>query len=147
MFQRLNKSKFASLMNRKAKNMSTPFWRNFFAITCILLICLTSCAVKGSIKSMVGIPVKAEQNTAKSSHTFLDNGSVQCQTLQNADIEIIKSLSANELQILPFVLFSAISLFMLVLATNNKAQAHPSYNNVKIPGNLPIFLQYRKLII
>jgi|SRR5690606_29999199 len=131
-------------MNSALQNSSKNYQRYFFVFAVAVFVLLTSCPVKSSIKSLAGIPVNTESGLSKK-NSILGNGSGECVIGETTDTEA--SLAAfNSNNLLPAVILTAAFLF-LIGDTRSTEQPHPLYGNLKISGTLPIFLQYRKLII
>jgi len=112
----------------------------------MLCVLLSSCPIKSGIKSLVGIPTNTEQGVPKKSSLFsAGNGTEKCVS-ETSDTKISQTVSSSTQDVLPAVLLTAAFVFLLGY-TLCKQQPHPLYGSLKIPGTLPIFLQYRKLII
>lgn len=126
-------------------------WRALAGILFMLCIVLSSCAVKSSIKSFLGIDFTQEQKhpgnlatgNAAVYNPLLDcqyNSSSQELTFQKSDSNSLTKAAA--VLLFTFVLY----LFYGPQIVRNK-KAHPRYNSAEITGSLPLFLQQRKLII
>src|SRR5690606_40901892 len=74
------------------------------------------------------------------------NGMEKCAHVQTTDAKISQSTSTNMSDLLP-VVFIVVAFMLLFGYRHIYVQAHPRYSSLKIPGTLPIFLQFRKLII
>jgi hypothetical protein len=112
----------------------------------MVFVLLSPCHVKNGIKSLAGIPSRTEQDLAKKSNLFFaSNGTEKCVS-ETSDTKISQTVSSNTHDLLPAVLLTTAFVF-LPGYTLCKQQPHPLYGSLKIPGTLPIFLQYRKLII
>lgn len=133
-------------MNRTLPNITKNHLRQLFVFTAALLIVLTSCSVKSSIKSMAGIPVNTEQGLAKSNHGFFGAGSETCVNGETTDTKISPTTFFNANNLLPAVNLTAAFLFLFGY-TPCKEQLHPLYGNLKISSTLPLFLLYRKLLV
>lgn len=126
---------------------TTPNYRRYFLVfAAMVFILLTSCPVKGGIKTLIGLPVKTEQGLAKGNKGFIGNGSEKCSNAATDQIIVSPITFENAGHLLPAIILTAAFLFLLGY-TLYKAPAHPLYGNLKISGPLPIFLQYRKLIL
>lgn len=133
-------------MNRTLPNITKNHLRQLFVFTAAVLIILTSCSVKSSIKSMAGIPVNTEQGLAKNKHGFIGAGSETCLNGDTTDTKISQTASFNPITLLPAVILTAAFLFLFGY-TPRKEKLHPLYGNLKIPSSLPLFLLYRKLLV
>lgn len=133
-------------MDRTLLNIQKKYRRNLFVFVAMFFVLIASCSVKSSIKSLVGIPLNSQLGVTKTSHSFFGTGSEKCVNGETTDTEISQSTSSQTNSLLPAVLLTATFLFPLGY-TFCKEHSHPLYRTLKIPGTLPIFLQYRKLII
>jgi len=133
-------------MDRTLLNIQKNYRRSLFAFVAMVFVLIASCSVKSSIKSLVGIPLNSQQGVTKTNHSFFSNGSEKCVNGETTDTEILQSASSQTNSLLPALILTAAFLFLLGY-TFLKEQSHPLYGTLKIPGTLPIFLQYRKLII
>ncbi|HLT87044.1 MAG TPA: hypothetical protein VKZ57_05595 [Sphingobacterium sp.] len=121
-------------------------YRQYLAVfASVVFVLLSSCPVKSSIKSLAGFPVNTEQQTKKNNSTA-GNGMEKCAHVQTTDAKISQSTSTNMSDLLP-VVFIVVAFMLLFGYRHIYVQAHPRYSSLKIPGTLPIFLQFRKLII
>lgn len=122
-------------------------YRQYLAVCAtVVFVLLTSCPVKSSIKSLAGVPVNTEQQAVNKNNPLYGNEVEQCADGQTKDANIIQTPSSYASDLLPAVLFAVTFIFLFGYALC-KEQTHPRYSNLKIPGSLPIFLQYRRLII
>ncbi|HLU90827.1 MAG TPA: hypothetical protein VKZ51_13395 [Cyclobacteriaceae bacterium] len=133
-------------MGRTFPNITKKHFRQLAAFAAAMLIVLMSCSVKSSIKSLVGIPVNTEQGVGKKHHGFFGSASETCVLGETADIKFSQAASYSANDLLPAVLLTATFLFLFE-NTVDKGQSHPLYGSLKIPGSLPLFLLYRKLIV
>lgn len=133
-------------MNRTVSNIKMNYRRGFFAFATILLVLLTSCPVKISIKNLAGIPVKTEQPTTPKSHHSV-NTVEKCNVVAS-EMQIVQKSSLDVNDLLPVILFTASFFFFIGFRTESKENKHPTYSgSSKIRSSIPIFLEYRKLII
>lgn len=117
--------------------------RCLFICIVVVLVLLTSCPVKSSIKSLAGIPANTEQGLVKKNDVV---GSERCVVGETADTKISPTTSFQTNDWLPIAILAVTFLFLPGYTSCNE-QSHPLYGSLKIPGTLPIFLQYQKLII
>src|SRR5690554_3813836 len=134
-------------MNRTLPNIRKNHLRQLFIFVAAVLVILTSCSVRSSIKGLVGVPVNTEKGIAKSNHNFFGNASETCVIGETTDVQISQTASFNANSLLPAVLFAVAFLFLGGFRPCKKQTQHPLYGNLKIPGTLPLFLLYRKLIV
>ena len=133
-------------MDKAKPNNSKNHLRDIFVFAAVLLVVFTSCPIKNGLLSLADIPVKTEQGLAKKSTLFSGNGLENCAYSETPDTLISQEISFNSSDLLPVLLLTATFLFLLSFTLCTE-QLHPLYGNLKIYGTLPIFLQYRKLIL
>lgn len=133
-------------MNKMLAKLPTDYWRNLLVFAITALMILTSCPIKSNIKKQAGIPANTEQGAAKNQQALAANGTSICSYTEQTGSKISQSFSLSKGGLLPIVLF-AVTFAFLFGCTALKVQPHPFYTTLKVNGTLPIFLQYRKLII
>lgn len=133
-------------MDRIFPHISSKKLRYLLVCAAMFLVLLSSCPVKGGIKSLIGLPVKTEQGLNKGSHTVFGNGAERCVNTETLEAAAFSSVSIDADALLPLVLFTATFLFLLGLASG-KERPRPLYGDPIVAGALPIFLRNRKLII
>lgn len=139
---------FCTLMNRTIPNILFNCKRYFLVFAAMFLVLLTSCAVKTSIKNLAGIPTKTEQGVPKGSHNFSTNTIEKCAQFDALDTQIVQKNSSTANDVLPTVIFTASFPFLFGFRPVSKESKHPLYSGSgKIRSSIPIFLEYRKLII
>lgn len=133
-------------MNKTVLNSTKISLRHISVFAAVLLVLLTSCAVKGSIKSLTGIPAQTEHRIGKNDQSVPQSSLEQCGEIELLDKIIVQkdSFSANDL--LPAVIFT--TTFLFTFRSVSKEHKHPLYSgSEKIRSSVPIFLEYQKLII
>lgn len=134
-------------MNKVLSNSILKAYRRpTFVLAAVVLVLLASCPVKRGIKSLAGIPVNTEHSIAKGSYNLFGNGPEKCVNGETADPEITSPTFSRTNSLLPALLHTADFLFPAAYTRRREASGS-FYGNLKIPGRLPIFLQYRKLVI
>ncbi|MFA4869209.1 MAG: hypothetical protein WC623_13465 [Pedobacter sp.] len=129
--------------------LNTIKWRPIIGIIAIFCVILSSCAIKSSIKSQLGVQHTAAQKNGLNNQgkSFISSSATDCLYAADAKVFNIQKpdikLSGASIAILAFCTFSFLFGFHLL----QKQNKHPFYNSGQISGSLPIFLQYRKLII
>lgn len=120
--------------------------QKFFASLVLFFVLIGSCPIKTSIRNLIGIPVNTEQSTPKSMHALQVTSTEKCADGEINKVKILQTNSSSTGGLLPvaFFMFTFIYALGFPLA---REQSHPQYGNLKIPGTLPVFLQYRRLII
>ena len=135
-------------MNKIIPNTSKKLQGYLFVFAAMLLVSLTSCTVKGSIKTMAGIPIKSGHSLPKGHQGFSVNTLEKCAGFEAVDTQIVQKIATNTNDLLPVVLFTATLFFLFSFRTVIKEKKHPLYSGSrKISNSIPIFLEYRKLII
>ncbi|ODS88291.1 MAG: hypothetical protein ABS44_09050 [Chryseobacterium sp. SCN 40-13] len=135
-------------MDRTIPNILANCKRYFLVFAAMLLVLLTSCAVKTSIKNLVGIPLKTERSVPKANHNLSTNTLANCSQLNVEDTQIVQKNSFKANDLLPAVFLTAAFLFLLGVPPVSNENKHPLYSSSgKIRSAIPIFLEYRKLII
>jgi hypothetical protein len=110
-------------------------------------VLFSSCTVKASVKTLVGIPIKTEQSLPKANRSFSTSSVEKCAQIETADRLSVQKLSTDN-QILPIILFTATFLFLFSFRSLTKESKHPVYSgSSKIRSSIPLFLEYRKLIV
>lgn len=135
-------------MNRTILNMSTNFKRYFLVCAAILLVLLTSCPVKLSIKNWAGIPIKTESGVSKGRQSVSTSLLEKCPQYNIEDNQIIHKHSIDSNDLIPAFILSLAFLFYFGFRVNTKEIKHPLYSGSnRIRSTIPLFLEYRKLII
>ncbi|NGM62821.1 hypothetical protein G5B30_12955 [Sphingobacterium sp. SGG-5] len=125
--------------------------RTLTRVVAMLCLLLSSCAVKASIKQLLAL-----HTTEQSSSPHKQNGKQyvsqiwnSCQYEQVVDsVTIQKGGFEFSQNILAVFFFPAFLFFLLSFRWENKENNHPLYQDSKrIPKPIPLFLEYRKLII
>ena len=129
-------------------NITANVKRYFFVFATMLLVLLSSCSVKNSIKTLAGIPANTEQSLPKGNQNLSVNASDKCAQFEIADTQIVQKIFSNTNDLLPVVLFTAALFFLFGFRPVNKEHNHPLYRgSAKIRNSIPLFLEYRKLLI
>lgn len=114
----------------------------------LLLVFLTSCPIKSSVKNLLGIPTTTEQSTSRGSQVFAVSISEKCAVAATSEAHILQNNAINMNDLLPLLFFATAFLFMYRLFPLPKESKHPVYNrSAKISNSIPLFLAYRKLIL
>ena len=114
----------------------------------MLLVLLSSCAVKASIKSVGGFPVKTDQSMPKGNLHFSASTFQKCAQLIDVYASNIQKNSFKKFNLLPAVAVIAAFLLRPGFSRVKKEIGHPLYDNAnEIQNGVPLFLKYRKLIL
>lgn len=135
-------------MKMTISNISMNYKGLFVIFASLLLVLLTSCPVKSSLKTWVGIPINTEQQTPQGKHGFLTNGGEQCSVASASEVQIVHAEHKSINDLLPIIVFTASFLCLLSFSAQKKESKHPVYSgSSKISNSIPLFLAYRKLIL
>lgn len=135
-------------MGKTISNILVNCKRYILVFAAMLLVLLTSCSIKSSIKNFAGFPTNKEQGLPKGQHNFSVDKFEKCAQFDVSDTQIVQKISFNANDLLPVVIFTAIFLFLLGPRYLIKENKHPLYNGSgKIRNSIPLFLEYQKLII
>lgn len=135
-------------MNRTVLNIISNCKRYFLVFASLLLVLLTSCPIKTSIKNFAGIPLKTERSTPKTSNNFSPNSLEMCAQYNIEDTQLVQKHSFEANNLLPAVILTAAFFFLFGFHPVSKENKHPLYSGSgKIRIAIPLFLEYRKLII
>lgn len=135
-------------MSKTIPNIVNNFQRYLFVFATAFLVLFSSCAVKASVKTLAGIPTKTEQGLPKANHNAPVSSVERCTVITASDMQVAQKSSFNANDLLPVVIFTATFLFLFGLRPVSKESKHPLYSSSgKIRSSIPIFLEYRKLII
>src|SRR5690606_26931173 len=94
------------------------------------------------------IPTNIEQGLPNANHSFSGSAFENCSEIDTSNTLIVPKVSFNANDLFPAVLFTASFLFLFSFRSLTKESAHPIYNgSSKIRSSIPIFLEYRKLIV
>lgn len=119
-----------------------------FVVATMLLVLLSSCAVKTSIKTLIGASPSTEQNLPKGNQNISSAMLEKCAQVDVWETQTTQKFSFHASDLLPAVLFTAAFLFLFSFRPVSNQRKHPRYSGSgKIRSAVPIFLEYRKLII
>lgn len=151
MFSIIKKANFSQLMKKSMLNITNNVQRYLFVFATVLLVLFSSCIVRASVKTLVGIPTKTEKGIPTANRSFSASSVEKCSTIETADtltVQTVQKSSSNANDLLPVVLFTATFFFLFSFRSLTKESKHPIYSSSsKIRSSIPIFLEYRKLII
>ncbi|MGO3654767.1 MAG: hypothetical protein ACTJFN_10410 [Sphingobacterium sp.] len=133
-------------MNKIQSSIAEKCRGNCFALAMMVFVMLTSCPVKSTIKNLLGIPVNTEQATANAKQGLQNSNIERCSDAQLKEATLVYTDASHASSLIPVIFLSVIFLFLSPIPRQEE-QTHPLYGNLKIPASLPIFLQYRSLII
>ncbi len=135
-------------MNKTVPNSTINFKQYGYVIAVLLMVLLTSCPVKGNIKTLTGLPINTEQGFPKGSqHTSL-NTVEKCAEFETEDTTLVQKFSLADNELLPLLIFTAAAFLLFNFRVEIKENKHPVYSDSgKIKTAIPLFLEYKKLII
>ncbi|MBW3518078.1 hypothetical protein [Flavobacterium sp. NKUCC04_CG] len=135
-------------MNKTVSNSAMNYKQYGYVIAVILMVLLTSCPVKGNIKTLTGLPINTEQGFPKGSKHTSTIAVEKCAEFQTEDTTIIQKFSLADNDVLPLLIFTVAVFFVFNFRLENKEDKHPVYSDSgKIQTAIPLFLEYKKLII
>lgn len=135
-------------MGKTMPNISANCKRYLFVFAAMLLVLLTSCAIKSSIKNFAGIPTNTEQGLPKSNQNLSTNTLENCAQFDFSDTQIVQKIYFNSNDLLSVILYTAAFVFLIGFRSTIKESKHPLYSGSgKIQNAVPLFLEYQKLII
>ena len=114
-----------------------------FFIVCILI---SSCAVKYGIKNLFNVPPTSTSHSSVPKDKFtVTTSASQCNFCKEKEMTAKNDTQFSvsdfqEIAAFTFILFAGAFLFVSI-------PKHPFYSSSKIGNAVPIFIQYRKLII
>lgn len=131
------------------KSNTDQFTKRLLAVFFAFCIIISSCAIKNSIKQFLNFDGPSNPHTISSTkgQFYSLSSSLKCKFCKEKEVLVkdhsIKDFSLSDAkELIAFTFIVLCGAFLLV-----KVSEHPFYNTSKIRGTLPIFLQYRKLII
>lgn len=135
-------------MRNKKTNTSFIFNQPFVLLIMALLILVTPCSVKSQIKSIAGLPTQTENNAvnktnSKSSLTSSDTCVITNDSEVHASSNVLSQKTSDVLPVFLFAL-SVVCFFTLRIHQNKTSS---TYEKLRIIPTLPLFMQYRQLII
>lgn len=136
-------------MNRTFSNISAANFKPYFLVVAsILLVLLTSCPVKLSIKNWAGIPIETESGVNRGNQNISTSLPEKCPQYNSEDNQIVQKHTIGFNDLLPAFILTLAFLFHFGFRVNAKEIKHPLYSGSnRIRSAIPLFLEYRKLII
>lgn len=133
-------------MDKNVTRMTKGLLGRLLLFTMMSFVVLTTCPIKNSIKVLAGIPITTEQGSTKRNQPIVRQLVEPCSVSEQATSISAHQATAEVNGLMPIVLFTMAFLFLFG-TTDRTGEGHPQYGNLKIQGTLPIFLQFRKLLI
>lgn len=132
-------------MNKAIPHITNNFKRYLLVFASFLLVLLTSCSVKTSIKTLIGIPLQSEHRVPKGNSGFTVTAVEKCAPSDSIDAQTLQKSSTHTNDLLPTVIYTVAFLFLLGLRPVSEKIKHPLYSGSgKIRNSIPIFLEYQK---
>ena len=118
-----------------------------YMVACIavMLVVISSCSVRTGIKNMLGVPPTEQQSVTGKKNIF-NFTNTTCSTFGMADINVISPVSGQPASTASLIFLSTLFVFLFCFPVVAD-KPRPLYGSIKTPGSLPLFLEYRKLII
>lgn len=134
-------------MRKVLGNTTNKIRQYSLVLVAVTFVLWTSCPIKISIKNLIGIPVNTEQEVPKGKYDVFDSSSMEkCPAGPMDEVNIAKNITSNSNYLLPAVILTSTFRTLSILISDKEKSPH-LYCNIKVQGDLPIFIQYRKLII
>ncbi len=136
-------------MSKTKSQILANYKRYLFVLATIFLVTISSCPLKGGLKALAGMPVSTESSIpSKGNQKSIVNTIEKCAEIEITDTLMAQNISIDVNSLLPFLLCTAAFFCLFAFRSTGKAYAHPLYNgSKKIRNSIPLFLEYRKLII
>lgn len=138
------------VMNSKITKFSAIKWQPVLAAVAIICVILSSCAIKSSIKGFLGLKQVKNHKTLNYNYinSFISSSTISCLY----DTEVQKT--SVEASVFKFnghsdgiLRLCALFCFVVALSFTQQQKGQAQFGQRVILPPLPIFLQYRKLII
>lgn len=107
---------------------------------------ILSCPIKNGIKDILGLPINVEYASNGGKQAIQNTNVERCADVELLETTVLVDNVAFGNALLPAVFIAAMILF-LSPPIRQKESTHPRYGKFKFPSSLPIFLQYRRLLI
>ena len=139
-------------MRHTKSNTSNFFRQQFTLLMMALLILLAPCSVKSQLKNMMGLPTQTEMNTVDKTNSKTNSKasfstSENCVVTQESAVKnTLAASSSKTLDVLPVFLI-ALSFVCFFTRSSHRQNITSPYEKKRIIPALPIFLQFRQLII
>lgn len=135
-------------MKKNTPNISMNYRRLLFVLASALLVLLTSCPIKSNLKTLIDIPLKSDFSLNQGNKVSSLNSSEVCAQIGDIDIHSSQKTSLDINDILPALFATITLLFLFNFYDSSRNTKHPLYTNSgKIRNSIPLFLEYRKLLI
>lgn len=130
-------------MNRVVSNILENCKRSFLVFATMFFVLFSSCPVKAAINNLTSEPIT--EQPASGHNSSLSVNFDRCSDSELAAM-VTTADSSQMADLLPAVLLLSVA-YLLFGFTFRKERQHPLYRNIRIGGLLPLFLEYRQLII
>lgn len=136
----------------KENNYTNRFnLRTLFVVLGVVCLLISSCGIKAGIKSF--IPASTAETVPfqnnNGNRTFHQQSFVSsaCDSIVAHTTDTFSFVQKQLLNPFNGLLFAAFLTLLLGTFIRKSPKLHPLYNGAKIPANLPLFLQCRRLLI
>lgn len=121
--------------------------RYFTVYATILLVLLSSCAVKSNIKALTAIAAQTEHSSSKTNYNHTTPTFERCVEKEVTDQQMIQKFSFESHDLLPALLATAF-FFLFLFPSAFRKTRHPLYKEGrKIRYSIPLFLEYQQIIV
>lgn len=135
-------------MKKITPNISMNYRRLLFVFASALLVLLTSCPIKSNLKTLIDIPSNSDVGLFQGSKVSSLTPSEVCAQIGDIDIHSSQKTSLDINDILPALFATITLLFLFNFGGLSRSTRHPLYTSSgKIRHSIPLFLEYRKLLI
>lgn len=131
-------------MFRIILNISKSYRHCLSAFAILFFVLMSSCPIKAGIKSLVVDPMEAKHPSPNQT-SMLSVSYDRCAD-SHLTVRSLHSGQSDAVDLLPVILSLGIAFFFFCLPSH-KENIHPDYGSLKIKGSIPLFLEYRRLII
>lgn len=129
-------------MYRTLSNSIRNYQQYLLVPALMVLLLLSSCPVKASIKRLAAEPIPTEQRS--SAQANMQSGHVERCALSELAAQPVQSSSSQAFKLIPALLFAAVA-FLFFGPFYGKTNTQPLYGRKRTPPPIPLYLQYRKL--
>src|SRR3546814_4063172 len=112
-------------MNNTMSHTLKSFQRYLFVFAAFLVMFLSSCSVKASIKTLAGFPPKTEQGLPKGNHNSSLSTFEKCSQIDVVDNQIDNKSSYSPHDLLPVILLAVTTIFFFGIRQERKETKHP----------------------
>lgn len=133
-------------MKANIQNIALGYRGSVIIFAALILVLLTSCPIKSSLKTFAGFPSNTEQRAPMGKQGISMSSNERCTLESASETQAMPQSVVNN--ILPAVLTVFAVLLVVNFSPFSKETKHPVYSgSAKVSNSIPLFLAYRKLIL